>query len=187
MERPFIIEGDEGVRDASLDAKTAMEGPLTEPILLVEINFSPVLRYASSNGPIAWNGLTWNVGRLARGSVSVESRGGGATARVNLQNGDNAISAIALSQGASDKEISIWHLYGEPPYSTTDAVKIFEGVTDGADLGDIVQFGAISEGMILWSPRLTCTAERFPHMQPAGTEIFWAGEKFILDPDIEAF
>jgi hypothetical protein len=167
--------------------QAGIEAPVTQPVIVVYLGFSVPLRL-SSRGDITWNKQAWTGGRLTSGSVSLNSSGaGGLEGSINLINTDNFISAVVLNEGAGGKSVGIWYLYGTGPYGDNDGVEVFGGEINGVSrMDDIAQIDIISFGQIQWTPRITCTAERFSHMLPAGTQITWAGETFILNPSLEA-
>lgn len=170
------------MKTLSQSVQTSLEASVTRPIVLVEMGFSVTVRFCSG-GDLRWNGQDWEGGRLAHGSVRLSpANAGGAQGALSLANHDNAISAIILSEGGSGKSVSIWYLYGTPPYATDEAIQVFEGVIDGVSgLGDVAKITILSAGMVQWTPRIQYTFDRFNHMTPPGTEISWGGEKYILE------
>lgn len=168
------------MRTLSPSAQTAVEKTVTTPIVLVEIGFSTPVRFSSS-GDLPWNGQDWEGGRLANGSVNLSpAKAGSHQGSLSLANHDSAISALILTEGGSGKAVKVWYLYGSPPYATADAIQVFDGVIDGAQMGDIAQLAILSSGMVKWTPRLPYTFDRLSHMIKPGTEISWGGEKYIL-------
>ena len=164
----------------SASTQTALANTVTRPIILAEIGFSVILHLSSAE-EVEWNSQTWEGGRLINKGVDLSpTKAGGRQGSLSIANHDNAISAIILSEGATGKSCTLWYLYGDAPYTSNEAVKIFEGAIDGAQLDDVARLDIISEGNILWTPRITFTASRFPHIKKAGAEITWGGQKFVL-------
>jgi hypothetical protein len=158
-----------------------MSGNVTFPLILVELGFSVTMRLASIT-TVFWNGYTWGSGLLTANAINLQpSSSGSLTGSIFLENADNAMSTLILSEGARGKPVNIWYLYGTEPYQPEDAIQIFSGVIDGVPQMDMtVQLDIVSEGAMLWTPRITYTATRFSHMLPAGTVVTIGGQQFVL-------
>jgi hypothetical protein len=173
------------MRSATAATNNALTATVTEPIILVELGFTSVLRY-SSRSDVTWNGLHWSGGRLA-GKAPFNFRTtqtGDVVGAVNLVNNDNAISAIVLNETARGKNCKIWYLYGVAPYAVGDAQEIFNGDMDGATLADIATIELISTGARdQWTPRILFSPEFFNHMLPAGSEVAWGNYVFRFDSE----
>lgn len=168
------------MRDSTSSTDAALAGPVTEPVILVELGFETVLRYASSQN-VTWNGQLWTAGRLASGRpLDLRATPAGNLAgSLALMNHDNTISSLIFSEGARGKSCKIWYLYGTAPYDVDDAQLMFSGLIDGGSINDVVSFDLIStEARDQFVPRLTFNAELFPHMLPAESEIEWHGTKY---------
>ena len=169
------------MRTLTAATKTEIERDITRPIYLVELVMATVT-YRLSTGPaVSWNGSTWSQSGAQVDDLRAVS-GGAQEGRISLPNHDNAASALVLSDGVAGRACRIWQLYGDGPYATNDAVLLFDGECDGADLTiervsiDLTSSGRIRE----LSPRLYW--EHFcKHIPPAGTVISWGGEHYRLE------
>ena len=176
------------MRSTTTATQNAMEAAVTRPVILLEIMFSTPLRLVNSLSSLTWDGRNWSSGRMMGGVSLRQKKAGGQEVTFALQNGDNAMSALVLSEGASGKAVNIYQTYGEPPYSVADVLEVFSGVVDGVPrMDDVVTFNAVSAGMVQWSPRINITEELFPHIIPAGKTVTIGGQKVILEADRSAF
>lgn len=169
----------ESLRTVSTKTNTALGQPVTQPVVLVELHFSTILRY-SSRQQLTWDNKTWGKGRLSGFALS-EKESGGIDGTVNIVNNDGVITSFVFNEGASGREVNIWYLYGDSPYVLDDALQVFSGIIDGVDIGDLAQINIISDGLIQWTPRIAFSQDRFSHMQPKGSQVTWGNEKFILE------
>lgn len=169
------------MRTLSTTTNTEVSKTITRPILLVEISFPIAYRWATL-GDVTWNGYTWT-----SNGVRVEDirnlAGGGVEGRISIPNHDNAASALVLGNSIADTPCVIWHLYGDGPYAVADAVELFRGVLDGAEIGlDRVSIGLTSTGRVNEvSPRLFIAPPICNKLPPRGTVLAWAGERYTLE------
>ncbi len=168
------------MRALSGPTAAALAGPITRPILLIELSLAPVQRW-STGGPVTWDGYTWSESG-ARVEELRELPGAAVEGRISAPNADGALGTLLLSQGATDVPCRIWALYGDGPYALGDAVLLFGGVTDGAEHGLRVTLDLITAARRrLTAPRLRCAPPLCNHLPPSGTVVSWNGERYALE------
>jgi len=160
----------------------ATTSPAQRPAYLVELNFSTVIRLCT-RGQVDWNGFMWyqggcQVGQFAIGQAGVQ------TVAISLANNSFAYSKIVLGETASGKRVRIWKLFGEPPYSVSDASLVFNGLIDDVpELGDVVTLNcATANARTLLVPNITIGLPYFTNMPRAGQVIYWGDESYELQP-----
>jgi len=157
----------------------ALAGPITEPIYLIQLNFSVVLRYSTA-GDRSWNGYSWIGNGAALESWAQES-GGRIRGRVSVPNADNSISAVVLGEGARGNTCCIWVADGTA-VATDDPVQIFDGVMDACDIGLRVGIDIVSDQyQRAFLPRVVVAPPTFNHLPARGSTITWAGETYELE------
>ncbi|WP_347278609.1 hypothetical protein [Plasticicumulans sp.] len=168
------------MRTLSGTTAAALAGPITRPLLLIELSLSPVQRW-STGGAVTWNGYAWSESGARVEDLS-ELPGAAVEGRISAPNADGALGALLLAQGATDLPCRIWALYGDGPYALGDAVLLFDGVTDGAEHGLRVTIGLITAARRrLTAPRLRCAPPLCNRLPPAGTVLAWNGERYVLE------
>ena len=168
------------MRTLSTTTNTEVAKPITVPIYLIELVLSITYRF-STRGAITWNGFTW-VQSGAKVDTLRTTPGGSQEGAISLQNFDNGASSFVLVDGIGDKPCRIWALYGEGPYLVGDAVQLFEGVCDSAELNlDRVVIRVASAGRLReQSPRLYW--DQPCNFIPAPGRVFaWGGERYTLE------
>lgn len=163
------------MRTLTTATQTATEQTITAPAFLVEIVWGTIIRL-SSRADQSWGGNSWTGGRLGRVQV-------GEAGSIELINSDLAYSALVLNEGAADIGCRIWKFYGDNP-AEDDPVLVFDGVTDGADIGpDRVRLTlARQSARTLFSPRrFIGPMTGFNHLRPAGSKATWGGQTYILE------
>src|SRR5690606_14505101 len=93
---------------------TAISQRITQPAYLVELGFSPVMRFATHK-QLIWDDEAWYTG------VDVQTVSA-AEAQFSLRNSDNSLSALVLTQRTIELSCRVFQFYD------TDAVLIFDGV-----------------------------------------------------------
>lgn len=169
------------MRDLTAATGTEIARGITRPRYLIELVMENVTYRWSSGSEATWNGQLWTQNGAQVDDLRAVA-GGAQEGRISLPNHDNAASALVLSDGINGRACRIWQIYGDGPFATDDAVLLFEGVCDGAELAiervsiDLTSAGRVNE----LSPRLywdmACT-----HIPPAGTVISWGGEHYRLE------
>lgn len=148
----------------------------TRPGYLLEFGFSTPIRI-STLGTLAWDGHTWLGGQ----KVDVQGLGWSmsATPRVAIGNLDLAFGAVVLGEGAADKSVKIWAVYAGAP---DDAVPLFDGVADMAEVGDMVVMTLAQRGSrTLYSPRrFVGPSAGVNHLRPENTRITLGGATYVL-------
>lgn len=167
------------MRALSGTTAAAVSGPITRPLLLIELSLSPVQRW-STGGAVTWNGYAWSASGARVEDLS-ELPGAAIEGRISAPNADGALGALLLAQGATDLPCRIWALYGDGPYSEADAVMLFDGVVDGTECGLRAVMSLITAGRRrLTAPRIRCAAPLCNFMPPAGTLLVWNGDRYEL-------
>lgn len=169
------------MRTLSTAAAADVVKPITTPFHLVELVMASATYRWSTRGTVSWDSQTWTeAGVMVEGLRNLV--GGGMEGAISITNTDNAASALVLADGVADRECRVWQLNGAGPYVLADAVKLFDGVCDGADIGlDRVRIDIIT------AKRVRETAPRIyfeafcAHMPAAGTVLAWGGEHYTLE------
>lgn len=170
-------------RTLSGTTSSAIAGPATRPITLVQVDYSTPIRI-SSNKSLVWNSLSWSGGGTA-GYVQVVPQGNGAAeCQFLIPDPDNTIGAYVLNEGAERIRVQAWELSGDGPYATGDAVALFDGELTRAERSGpgwrfVASATATRGGLV---PRLIIGPPLFNHVTPIGTEIKTPTEIFRLRP-----
>lgn len=94
------------MRSLSSALSTALGSPVQRPAILVEVNFSPVLRLSSGPTVPSWGGHSWQAAAVGVDGLRV------AAFRVQgtlvLDNTDGVIGGLCVNQGVQDRTIRIW-------------------------------------------------------------------------------
>jgi len=153
---------------------------VTRPGYLVQLGYSAAL-YLSTMGDISYAGQAWSGANVKLSGISADGAGAG-KASITLGNSDGAYGALVLNEGASDIDVVIWAIYAGAT-TTGDAVQVFSGVTDGADIdADKVTLQLASQkNKTLYCPRVFISKPTFNFLQPAGTKIVVGNETFTLE------
>lgn len=163
---------------------TELAKTVTTPLYLIQIGFTPVVRY-STRGDVSYNGQSWldigaSVDRITADSVR------GRVATITLSNHDDAVSALILAQGIREKTCQIWQAYSATsPIPTDQIIQVFNGyLVEVPQVNTIVTLvaNALPESVTL-TPRFRITPPTANHLPPPGTKIAWNGETFVLERD----
>lgn len=151
---------------------------VTRPGYLVELGFSATLRL-STMGDISYGGQNWAAADVRISGLGADGKGSN-TARLTLGNTDGAYGALVLNEGAADIPVTIYACYAG---ASADAVQLFAGVADGADISEqtVTLTLAAQRNKTLYCPRVFIAKPAFNHLQPAGTKIVWGTETFVLE------
>jgi hypothetical protein len=153
---------------------------LTRPGYLIQLGYSTPLRI-STLGDITWNGFAWSSYDARISGLSSDGKGAN-SAQLMVGNTDKAIGAVVLTEGASDIAVAIWAIYAGAT-ATADAVQVFSGVVDGADISaDKVNLILMAQAnRTLHSPRVFINkAAGFNYLLPAGTRINFGVDNWTL-------
>jgi hypothetical protein len=94
------------MRSLSTALSAALGAPVQRPALLVEVNFSPVLRLSSGPAIPSWGGHAWQAAAVGIEGLRVEPFRVQGT--LILDNTDGVIGQTCFSQGVQDRTIRIW-------------------------------------------------------------------------------
>lgn len=168
-------------RTLSTTTATEVAKAVTRPFYLARITTLSVTYYLSTGPTATWLGYTWD-----GGNVTVEElrslAGGGLEGAISLTNADGSGAAIALGGSLEEVTVDLWALYGNGPYAIDDAVQVFSGVLDGAEIGPTrVRFGITTESRRrATGPRIRCAPPLCNHLIAPGAVLFWNGERYGL-------
>ncbi len=151
---------------------------VTRPGYLIELGYSTTLRL-STMGDISYGSYNWAAADAKLSGIGADGKGSN-TARLALGNTDGAYGALVLNEGAADIACTIYACYAGAP---TDAVQLFAGVTDGADISEHTVTLTLSaqRNKTLYCPRVFISKPTFNYLQPAGSKIVWGAETFVLE------
>ena len=151
---------------------------VTRPGYLVELGYSTTLRL-STMGDISYGGHTWLAADVRVAGIGADGKGSNA-ARLTLGNTDGAYGVLVLGEGAADIPVTIYAAYAG---ATADAVQLFAGVTDGADINErtVTLNLAAQQNRTLYCPRVFIAKPTFNHLQPPRTVVTWGNETFVLE------
>jgi hypothetical protein len=166
----------------TLDAATLTElsATVSRPLLLVEIDFSSVIRM-SSRSDVSWNGYTWTSQSIKVDGISVDGSGGSAC-KLTIGNTDNMIGAILLNERIADKAIQVWEAWLDPT-NIPRVVSRFTGVGDSFEIGSqSAVINAVAAGTNLrHAPRqMISVAGGFSRLRPEGYKMNWNGVDYTL-------
>ena len=157
-------------RVVSATITTAIGKKITQPAYLVELHFSPVMRFASHQ-QTTWNDEAWYTG-VSVGEVSAME------ANFALRNVDNSLSALVLTQRTIDLRCKIYKYY------EGDAELIFDGVLgQPSEIGPRIAFLARSHVDIGVFPDERIGPPLCNHITPAGTVIRWGNGTLELEAE----
>jgi len=147
--------------------------PITKPGYLIELGFSPTMRF-SSRGPQNWAGFFWiSSGFQFKGSMLM------------LPGGDPALTSRIIAEGAADRSCRVWMFYSD---TATDAntLLLFSGYIDGApDLIENITLSLYSTSAKgLYAPRRKITRENgFSVLTAPGLRIQFGASTIELKAD----
>lgn len=155
---------------------SAVAQTITRPGYLVEIGFSTPVRL-STLGDVSWGGHTWQAGYKI--DIQGLGRSLGATPRLSLGNNDLSFGALVLNEGAADKAVRIYAIDAGAP---ADAVAVFDGIADAAEIGDLVIFTlAQRHAKTLDAPRkFIGPSIGLNHLRPANSRITLGAATYVL-------
>lgn len=143
--------------------------PVTSPGYLIYLGFTPVLRYAT-RATISYGGFTWTAG-VGIGVSSVTDN----EAVITMRNHDNSASALVLNYTLANVLCDVYMEYG------SDAVLLFSGTLDSADIAERVTLRARATTLAKKAPNTFISYPTFNHMVPRGTRIQWGLNALTLE------
>lgn len=158
----------------------ALNAPVQQPGILVQMGFSPVQRW-SSQATTNWAGETWQQFNVRVDGLMVQPLRVAGT--LVFGNADDAIGTLVLSQGVQDIPITIWGFDAAAISDTADAVWLCAAVGAGAQVAaDEVRISLRHRSEFTQSPRTYVSgAAGFTHMLPADTVLRINGIDMRLD------
>lgn len=175
------------MRTLSPELITQLNLVVTRPGYLVQIQgampVNTTLNF-STLGNVTWGGRTWLSSNLKVSGLSRDTSVK-RTATLEFGNLDGAYSSIALSMGTSEIAVNIWTVYAGAP---DDAVLEFQGIVDGATIGDKVVMplvGVMSERVFLPRRRINA-ASGFNTLIASGTMLSVGAAEYQLRSWVEA-
>lgn len=159
------------MRTLATNNQTGVALPVTEPVFLVEINYSTVVRLSTRDTLIYDDNLFTGV----RMSVSLK----GVNASIKLWNKDLAHGATLISEGP-DQAVTIYEAYGQGPFASSDVDNYYDGVVaSGSVDGEYVNLELIPSSPMI-TPRSKASASIFSFLPANGTEIVTLAGTFVL-------
>lgn len=166
-------------RAVSTTLTSATARSSTNPRYLVSVGFSSGTVYAATaSADISWNGTTWVASGIEVTNVSPES--------VNLEfpNGtsDPWLSLI-LNDGQRGVVCEVYEWHQDTTASPqTDAVKLFSGILDEADIADErIRVSVIAAQEAKQFPPEDIDQPTFTYLPASGTLIAWANDKITVN------
>jgi hypothetical protein len=154
------------MRTVTAATQTAISGPASHTIYLIELGFSQPLRL-STREQLTWAGQVWQRTGARLGSIQAEQ------AEIDLANHDYAAGALVLTEGVKDKPVVIYQLSGPGPWATDDAEELFRGVMDDVpQITERVRIRCTRQSIsTTTSPRDVVAPPICNHLVPPGTTI----------------
>lgn len=150
---------------------------VTRPGYLVSVGFSTP-QYYSTLGDISFDGKTW-LGSSVRVEGLQRITKTGRAALLRFGDSDQAVSALALNEGVSDRVVQIYSVYAGAP---THAVLELSGVGDSVEIGtdtsiSVVEFSA---ARVMLPKRRIGKETGFNTLLPSGSGIWIGGSIYYL-------
>lgn len=157
----------------------ALNAPVQRPALLVQVGFSPVVRW-SSMSTISWNGYTWTARGLRVDDLQVMPLSVSGT--LVLDNSDDVAGTLVLSQGVQDKPIIIYG-YDAAATGAADVVWLANAVGGAARVAEReVRITLRHRTDLQLSPRTFIGPDTgFTCLLPTGTVLRINGQAVQLD------
>lgn len=157
---------------------------VTDPGYLLQFNLDDGIQRMSNLGDIDWNGAIWpGVDFMISGLTWQPDQD--ITATLTIQNLDSVASNEFLNEQLSDVLVDIYE-FDAGQVGPDDVPKIAQLAIDKCRAGlknvTIALLGQSS--LTLWCPRQTIDAANgFKFAMPAGTQIPWGQEIFVIEED----
>jgi len=149
----------------------------TAPVYLIQFGFDPVVRAATWDTNIPWNGQTWTASGIEVSKLSQQ----GAT--ITMPNGeDDPWLALVTGNGVRGSEISIYEHHTDTASSPqSDAVLIFTGIMDGVNISDEIKLSVLGSAQARTFPPDSVDASVFTHLLTSGDQIEWANDTIVVN------
>jgi hypothetical protein len=151
---------------------------VTRPGYLVSVGFSTP-QYYSTLGTVTWDGHTW-LGTSIKVDGLQRTTKTGRDALLRFGDSDQAIAAIALNEGVTDRAIKIYSVYAGAP---SDAVLELSGAGDACEVnGDstTISVAEFSTSRAMLPRRRVGKETGFNAMVPSGAGIWIGGQIYFL-------
>ena len=164
-------------RSLSSTIGSAIESLQTSPVYLIQFGFDPVVRIATWDSNISWNGQTWVASGVDVSRLS--SRG----ASVTLPNGDTDPWLARVSTDEVRGGAFIVYEYHTDTASSpqSDAVLVFTGIMDGVTISDDIKLSVIGSTQARTFPPDSVDASVFTHLLTSGEQIEWANDVIVVN------
>lgn len=164
------------MRSLSTALSAALGASVTQPALLVQIDFSTPQRW-SSYATRSWDGHTWLQWPLELRDLLVQAYD--LSGQLVLDNRDDQAAALVLGEGVTDRAITLW---GYDAAAPADVVWLASAVGGRA----VVETGRVvvdlrhrCDGLL--SPRTAVTPGSFGTLLPEGADLVINGQPLQLD------
>jgi hypothetical protein len=165
------------MKSLSSTLATALGAPVTQPAVLVQIDFSTTQRW-SSFATRTWGGHTWHRWPLALRNLVVQAYD--LSGQLELDNRDDQAAALVLGEGITDRTITLW---GYDAAAASDDV-----VWLGSALGGraVIELERVVVDLRhpcdnLLSPRTAVTPGSFGTLLPEAADLVINGQPLQLD------
>lgn len=163
------------MRTPSARTASELKKEVTEPLFIVQLGLAPPV-YLSTRGPTLYEGITYELANLEILGLDYEDNGDNSCA-LRL---DGNYSQLVISGFLVGKSLWIAQLWGQEPFSSGDAIVLFDGVVNdtGIDRNWVSIEGRQTNAHILTIPALFYDHQ---NIQPAGTEITIRTNTYVIE------
>ena len=136
--------------------------------------------YFSTIGAVSWDGKPWSPANMKVSGLTRDTSSR-REAAVEFSNLDGTYSYIALNMGQTNLNVSIWSVYAGAP---NDAVLEFQGVVNGATVGDkvVMPLVGITPPKVFLPRRRISVASGFNTLIASGTMLRVGAAEYQLRP-----
>lgn len=164
------------MKSLSSTLATALGAPVTQPAVLVQIDFSTTQRW-SSFATRTWGGHTWHRWPLALRNLVVQAYD--LSGQLELDNRDDQAAALVLGEGITDRAITVW---GYDAAAPDDVVWLANAMAGGASVAhDRVVVELRHPCDSLMSPRTYIVPETWGPTLPEAASLTINGQALQLD------
>ena len=151
---------------------SAIAKATTKPVYLIHMGFNSIVRAATWDASILWDGVTW-----AASGVEIKGLNAGG-ARMHMPTGAaDPWLGLVLNDGTRNRTISIYEWHEDTTASPqTDAVLIFVGIMDETTITDKITITLIESSRAKSFPALTIDQPVFTHLMTSGDTINWGAD-----------
>lgn len=152
------------------------------PRNLLQIDIDGETLRISSGETVTWNSQTWTKTGLRVVSMG-NGKGGMETARFEVQNENNVMTAYAVSNSFAFARIQHWEYYGTGNPALEDPIKKFDGEVVGIpSMEQKIIFDCATQGAVTKRiPSLTLTAPDVNHLPYSGQSFVIGGEAYTIE------